>query len=356
MEFTKAIIHWYKKNKRELPWRNIRNPYFIWLSEIILQQTRVEQGIAYYLNFTREFPDIKKLASASEEKIMKLWQGLGYYSRARNLHATAKQIVKEHNGKFPSTYTEIIKLKGVGPYTAAAIASIAFNKPHAVVDGNAFRVLARVFGIKTPIDSTQGKKEFYELANELIDKEQPALFNQAIMEFGATYCKPRNPDCENCIFSGICVARNKKIVDRLPIKTKFTKVRNRYFNYIIMRHKNTIVIKKRTGKDIWKNLYDFPLIETDKELRDTEVVKTSEWKALMGKNDYSILSVSKTYKHVLSHQIIFARFWEVQTKKSFKKFRGHLIVTKQHFHKYPIPRLIDIYLYLHDKNIKSIIR
>lgn len=353
MEFTKAIIHWYKKNKRELPWRNIRNPYFIWLSEIILQQTRVEQGIAYYLNFTREFPDIKKLASASEEKIMKLWQGLGYYSRARNLHATAKQIVKEHNGKFPSTYTEIIKLKGVGPYTAAAIASIAFNKPHAVVDGNVFRVLARVFGIKTPIDSTQGKKEFYELANELIDKEQPALFNQAIMEFGATYCKPRNPDCENCIFSGICVARNKKIVDRLPIKTKFTKVRNRYFNYIIMRHKNTIVIKKRTGKDIWKNLYDFPLIETNKELRDTEVVKTAEWKALMDKNNYTVLSVSKTYKHVLSHQIIFARFWEVQTKKSLKNFRGHLIVAKQHFHKYPIPRLIDIYLSLHSKNINS---
>lgn len=344
MDFTKTIIAWYNKNKRDLPWRNTRDPYFIWLSEIILQQTRVDQGMSYYLNFTKKFPTIKKLANAPEERVMKLWQGLGYYSRARNLHATAKSIASGSNGKFPQTYQEILKLKGIGPYTAAAIASIAFDMPHAVVDGNVFRVLARVFGIKIPIDSTKGKKEFYELANELLDKKHPALFNQAVMEFGATWCKPKNPNCVTCVFNTICIAYNKNLVDVLPIKEKTTKVRNRYFNYIVLKHKNKIVIKKRTGNDIWKNLFDFPLIETVTELKEPLLLKTTEWKILLGRSDFTIRSVSKTYKHVLSHQNIFARFWEIQTKNTLKIKSDHLLIDQNKFHKYAIPRLVDIYM------------
>ena len=344
MNFSSAIINWYLTNKRDLPWRNTKDPYFIWLSEVILQQTRVDQGMNYYLAFIRNFPTIKKLAAAPEEKVMKLWQGLGYYSRARNLHATAKHISKEFKGVFPETHDEIIQLKGIGPYTAAAIASIAFNRPHAVVDGNVYRVLARVFGVKTPIDSTAGKKEFYELANELLDKKQPALFNQAVMEFGAMYCKPNNPDCPNCIFNGICVANDKKLVDTLPVKEKKTKVRNRYFKYIVLKHKNTVVIKKRTGKDIWKNLYDFPLIETDRELKEPALLKTAEWKKFFGKQAYTINSVSKTYKHVLSHQNIYARFWEVKVEKKITVPKEQLLIEVRVFKKFAIPRLVDIYM------------
>lgn len=284
------------------------------------------------------------MAAAPEERVLKLWQGLGYYSRARNLHVTAQHIASKQKGKFPDTYNEIIKLKGIGPYTAAAISSIAFDKPHAVVDGNVFRVLARVFGIKTAIDSIKGKAEFYELANELLDKKQPALFNQAMMEFGATWCKPKNPDCANCVLNSICLAYSKNSVNVLPVKEKKTKVRNRYFNYILLRYKSNIVIKKRTGNDIWKNLYDFPLIETGKELNETSLLKTKEWKILLGKSGYIIHSVSKTYKHVLSHQNIFARFWEVETKRSLKITNEYLLVDKKRFNNYAIPRLIDIYI------------
>lgn len=284
------------------------------------------------------------MAAAPEERVMKLWQGLGYYSRARNLHATAKHIALKQKGKFPETYEEIIKLKGIGPYTAAAISSIAFDQPHAVVDGNVFRVLARVFGIKTPIDSTKGKAEFYELANELLDKKQPALFNQAMMEFGATWCKPKNPDCADCVFNSICLAYSKNSVDILPVKEKTTKVRDRYFNYIVLRHKNDIVIKKRTGSDIWKNLYDFPLIETKIKLNEQALLKTAEWEKLLAKYDHTIRSVSKTYKHVLSHQNIFARFWEVETKRSLKITNEYLVVDKKRFNNYAIPRLVDIYI------------
>jgi len=344
MDFTSTIINWYNKNKRDLPWRSTKDPYYIWLSEVILQQTRVDQGMAYYFAFIREFPTIKKLAAAPEEKVMKLWQGLGYYSRARNLHATAKFIAVELKGNFPKTHDEIIKLKGIGPYTAAAIASIAFEQPHAVVDGNVYRVLARVFGVKTPIDSTKAKKEFYELANELLDKKRPALFNQAIMEFGAMYCKPKNPDCSNCIFNGTCIAYAKKLVDVLPLKEKKTKVRDRYFNYIVLRHKNKLIIKKRTEKDIWKNLYDFPLIETNTELKESALLKTSEWKNIIGKNKFNIRSVSKTHKHVLSHQNIYARFWEVEMNTALTKSKELLIIDKKDFGSFAIPRLVDIYM------------
>jgi A/G-specific adenine glycosylase len=344
VDFTSAIISWYKINKRDLPWRKTKDPYFIWLSEVILQQTRVEQGVNYYLSFVREFPDIKKLAVAPENKIMKLWQGLGYYTRARNLHSTAKHIATEFNGKFPDTYLKLIELKGIGPYTAAAIASIAYNQPHAAVDGNVYRVLARVFGLHTAIDSISGKKEFSMLANELIDKNKPDLYNQAVMEFGATFCKPKKPDCVHCIFSKSCIAYNKKMVALLPFKEKKTKIRKRFFNYIVIKHGETVIIKKRSGKDIWKNLYDFPLIETDKELEAPELLRTKEWKELLSKGTYNIHTVSTLYKHVLTHQHIFARFWEIQTTKQWRVLKGQLKIKQNEFYSYPVPRLIDLYM------------
>lgn len=344
--FSKKITTWYQQNKRDLPWRNTKDPYLIWLSEIILQQTRVDQGMAYYLKFSKEFPTVKHLAKAENEKVMKLWQGLGYYSRARNLHTTAKIITDNYKGKFPDQYNDILLLKGVGEYTAAAIASFAFNKPHAVVDGNVYRVLSRVFGIETPIDSTQGKKEFYALANELIDKKNPATHNQAIMEFGAIQCKPVSPDCSICSLNTMCFAYSKKRISELPVKEKKIKVRNRYFNYIVLNHKTNTAINKRTEKDIWTNLYDFPLIETNKELNEEQFLRSQEWKNFIVNTKHTVKSVSASYKHILSHQKIYARFWEIDCENSFEKLLSETCITirKKDIHKYAVPRLIENYI------------
>ena len=344
--FSNKIIHWYQQNKRDLPWRDTKDAYLIWISEIILQQTRVDQGMDYYKKFAKEFPTVKHLAKAENEKVMKLWQGLGYYSRARNLHATAKIITDTYKGAFPDEYADILSLKGVGEYTAAAIASFAFNKPHAVVDGNVYRVLARVFGIETPIDSTQGKKEFYQLANELIDKKKPAIHNQAIMELGAIQCKPVNPDCTVCPLNTICFAYSKKKVSELPVKEKKTKTRDRFFNYIVLHHKGNIAINKRIEKDIWINLYDFPLIETEKELTEEQFLRSAEWLKFTGKNKYIIKRVSSNYKHILSHQKIYARFWEIDCLKPFDKIipKTALVINQKNIHTYAVPRLIDKYL------------
>ncbi len=344
--FSAKIITWYRQNKRDLPWRNTKDAYLIWLSEIILQQTRVDQGMAYYLKFAKEFPTIKHLAKADNDTVMKLWQGLGYYSRARNLHATAKILQNDFKGKFPDSYADILTLKGVGEYTAAAIASFAFDKPHAVVDGNVFRVLSRVFGIETPIDSSIGKKEFYTLANELIDKKMPGMHNQAIMEFGALQCKPVNPDCSVCCLNSNCYAFAKKVVQELPIKEKKTKVRNRYFNYIVFKYKGTTAIRKRVEKDIWINLHDFPLIETTKELTEEKLLASPEWKKMIGKTKYSIGSISSTYKHILSHQKIFARFIIVNSEQPLRSFLPEeiIIIKEMDIHKYAVPRLVDLFL------------
>jgi len=344
--FSSKIITWYHQNRRDLPWRNTKDAYLIWLSEIILQQTRVDQGMAYYLKFAEHFPTVKQLAQADNDKVMKLWQGLGYYSRARNLHATAKTIHTLYKGTFPSAYEDILSLKGVGEYTAAAIASFAFDKPHAVVDGNVYRVLSRVFGIETPIDSSSGKKEFYKLANELIDKKNPGLHNQAIMEFGSLQCKPVNPDCSVCPLNIHCYAFAKKLVADLPVKEKKTKVRNRYFNYMVFRYKGTIAIHKRTEKDIWINLHDFPLIETDKEFTEEQLIKSPAWKKMLGKTKYSIQSISTAYKHILSHQKIYARFIEINCKEPLKTFlpQNVLIIKEGDIHKYAVPRLVDLYV------------
>lgn len=344
--FSNSIIKWYKLNKRDLPWRNTNNPYFIWLSEIILQQTRVDQGMEYYHKFAKEFPTIKHLAKADNDKVMKLWQGLGYYSRARNLHTTAKIVVDNYNGKFPTDYNDILKLKGVGEYTAAAISSFAFNKAHAVVDGNVYRVLSRVFGIDTPIDSTQGKKEFSQLANELIDKKHPATHNQSIMEFGALQCKPANPNCEACPLNTSCFAFSKQLVTSLPVKSKKIKVRNRFFNYIVLHHKGNTAIKKRTEKDIWVNLYDFPLIETEIEMSEDEFLKSTSWINFIGNTPHIINGSPSKHKHILTHQKIHARFWEIHCNSPFDKLiqKKASIIAKNSIHKHAIPRLIEKYL------------
>lgn len=340
MNFSDKLIHWYNKNKRDLPWRNSKNPYHIWLSEIILQQTRVEQGLPYYLKFVSNFKTIKALANAPEEKVMKLWQGLGYYSRARNLHAAAKQMLTQYKGNFPKTFEEIIALKGVGDYTASAIASFAYNLPHAVVDGNVYRVLSRVFGIETPIDSTKGKADFKYLAQELLDKKNPSLYNQAIMEFGALYCKPVNPDCNNCIFNDTCIAFEKKLVATLPIKEKKTKTRNRYFNYLLLNKGGNLVINKREEKDIWQNLHDFPLIESAVELSDKKLFDKIKWKQLVP-NGSKIKQKSKVYKHILSHQIIYAVFWEIEVDTLPPNF---IEIKRTKLKKYAVSRLVEIYL------------
>jgi A/G-specific adenine glycosylase len=316
----------------------------IWLSEIILQQTRVDQGLSYYYKFASEFPAVRDLAEADEEKVLKLWQGLGYYSRARNLHAAAKYIHTELEGKFPSDFNSIKKLKGVGDYTAAAIASFAFGQCHAVVDGNVYRLLSRVFGISTPIDSTKGRKEFAELANTLIYKKDPATYNQAVMEFGAVQCKPVNPDCKGCVLNIMCAAYEKGKVSSLPVKEKTTKTRDRYFNYLVINHTGKLLLSKRVEKDIWKNLYDFPLIESNQQLTEEELINSSELQKFVPK-DFTIHKVSPVYKHILSHQKIYARFWEISVKKAYTLSGENIIsVREPELEKYAVPRLVENYL------------
>lgn len=313
MDFTNLLIKWYLQNKRDLPWRNTTNPYPIWLSEIILQQTRVAQGMPYFYAFLESFPTVKELAIADEQQVLKLWQGLGYYSRARNLHQTAQYIANELDGVFPNSYAGLIQLKGIGEYTAAAIASFAYNEPVPVVDGNVFRVVSRYFGIESDISTGKTKKEFTALAAELLSKEQPALFNQAIMEFGATHCTPKNPDCENCIFNSSCVALQKGLVGQLPFKSKKIKIRKRYFNYIVLQDKKgNTKIQQRTDKGIWHNLYEFPLFETTQE-------EGFETIAPLIKNDTdfgdSVVCIQEANPisliHKLSHQHLYIKFWKV---------------------------------------------
>ncbi len=346
MNFGSEIIRWYYRHKRDLPWRNTKNPYRIWLSEIILQQTRVDQGMAYYHRFVQKYPTVKKLASANEDEVLKLWQGLGYYSRARNLHHTAKEIVKKYKGVFPKEYDQIRALKGIGEYTSGAILSFAFNKKFPVVDGNVFRLLSRYFGIETPIDSSGAKKEFYALAGELMEQHSPSDFNQAIMEFGSRQCKPQNPDCSVCPLNGNCVALAQKKVDQLPVKNKKTKIRNRYLNYLVISQNKKIFLNKRNGNDIWKNLYDFPSIETSKKFSEKKFIASKEWETLFGKSKIKLLSVSPEYRHLLSHQTIHAKFYELNlpSEKMFAGKNKCILVSKKELKKIAVPKLIENYL------------
>lgn len=312
--FASLLLRWHEnENTRSMPWKGEKNPYYIWLSEIILQQTRVEQGLPYFLRFKEKYPTVKHLANAKEDEVMRLWQGLGYYSRARNLHETAKNIQQNFKGKFPETFDELKKLKGVGDYTAAAISSFAFGEKKAVVDGNVIRVLARVFGIETGFDTTEGKKQFAALAQQLIDEKNPAAYNQAIMDFGGVVCSPKNPKCGECPFNKICVAKDKDLIAVLPYHEKRTKITERYFNYLIIKSKKEIFIQKRTGNDIWKNLYELPLIETPKPLKKN--IKEAIGKFLGTKN-FSMVSGAKEISQMLSHRKIHFRFIEIELKNS----------------------------------------
>lgn len=328
--FSKKIISWYQDNHRALPWRATKDSYRIWLSEVILQQTRVAQGLPYYKSFVKNFPTVKALAKAPEQKVLREWQGLGYYSRARNLHACAKKIVTDHKGKFPASYEGLLKLPGIGPYTAAAIASMSFDEPVAVVDGNVFRVLSRIFGMDNDIGSIEGKKIFTNVANDLMDRSQSGIFNQAVMEFGALHCTPRSPKCTDCPFSSECVAKQRSIQDLLPIKNNRVKTRNRYFTYFIFRKGKKIAMKKRQDKDIWSGLYDFHLIESK---RNQKIERTLDGDKELSK--LSKLAIVKpeeqVIKHVLTHQKISARF-VLMTLPNSVKLNGLLKDSKLHFY------------------------
>jgi A/G-specific adenine glycosylase len=352
MNFAKILIAWYKKNKRDLPWRKTQDPYKIWLSEIILQQTRIDQGMVYYLKFVSRFPDVHKLANASEQDILILWQGLGYYSRARNIHKTAMTISNDRKGLFPDNYDELLKLAGIGEYTAAAISSIAFNESRPVVDGNVLRFLSRLNGIETPVDSNSGKTEITNLATNLIDRKQPGEFNQAIMEFGALYCKPRNPDCNECIFRTDCKAYLKNKVGLIPVKSKRLLQRDRYFHFLFIIWANKkIYLRKRSGPDIWRNLYDFPLIEKTQAISQEKIVEEiSNYLAVDFMNNPKF-TISKDYKHILTHQVITAKFYTIWITdlRKFQKINslhGNYwdVVDIKNIHQYPVPRLIEKFL------------
>lgn len=320
-DFSKNIRNWYNIHKRDLPWRNTNDPFKIWLSEIILQQTRVSQGLNYYIKFTNRFKNVKHLAEASEDEILSMWQGLGYYSRGRNLRKAAIQVMEEYNGKFPTDSKELKKLKGIGDYSSAAIASFSSNEKIAVVDGNVYRVLSRLFGISTPIDSTSGKKEFNDLANTLISPNHPAEHNQAIMEFGAKQCTPKKPSCHKCIFSSNCEALNLNSVFELPIKSKKLKKKSRYFHFFLDIKDDQILIEKRSERGIWANLYQLPLIESE----DGPLPK--------------IKPIFET-KHLLSHQKLYCSFYK--SNSNDEKNRIRVKITE--LHKYALPVVIDNFL------------
>lgn len=342
--FSNTIEKWYQEYKRELPWRESADPYVIWISEIILQQTRVVQGYDYFMRFMKRFPDVATLAQADEDEVMKYWQGLGYYSRARNLHAAAKSM----NGVFPKTYPEVRALKGVGDYTAAAICSFAYNMPYAVVDGNVYRVLSRYLGIDTPIDSTEGKKLFATVADELLDKKNPALYNQAIMDFGAIQCSPQSPNCMFCPLASGCSALAGGMVAQLPVKQHKTKTTNRYFNYIYVRMGAYTLINKRTGNDIWKNLFEFPLIETPEAVSEEEFPALPEFRAMFAEGETPIIRlVCRDVKHILSHRVIYANFYMVDLPENSQSFTSYQKIKADELEQYAVSRLVHALSLIH---------
>lgn len=342
--FNSRIHQWYSLFKRDLPWRNTRDPYFIWLSEIILQQTRIDQGLTYYQKFTETFPTITELANASEDQILKLWQGLGYYSRARNLHFTARYISEHHNGKFPQQHHLILSLKGVGKYTAAAIASISFNQAYPAIDGNVFRVLSRFFGISEPIDTSTGKKIFSAIAEKLIKGTDPGMHNQALMEFGALQCTPQKPDCFRCPLNDQCYAFSAKKTANLPVKLKKAKQRNRYFNYFVLSHGEKTWIKKRTGKDIWENLFEFPMIETSEATSIENLLSMPEVIKLINPDNAIIKSVEDWKVHLLTHQRINYRIIQISLLQEIIMPFDVIRVNKKDIFNFAVPKLLETYL------------
>jgi A/G-specific adenine glycosylase len=344
MNFTQTLRHWYDENKRDLPWRNTANPYLIWLSEIILQQTRVEQGMPYYHRFAEKYPTVSAFAAATEDEILKLWQGLGYYSRGRNMLTTARLVQQKFNGVFPGNYDDLIALKGIGEYTAAAISSFATNQAKAVVDGNVNRVIARYFGIAEPINSTKGKKLFQQTASDLLDRENPGLHNQAMMEFGAMLCKPRNPYCDICPFNIGCFAFKNKQVNQLPVKLKTVKVRSRFFNYFLITDGDQLLLNKRGDGDIWANMYDLPMIETAELLTPEQLFSSNDIIKTFGIIP-QIVNIYPIQKHILTHQHIYARFIHIATPGHKIKLEPTWFFTKvKNLDNLALPKIIFIFL------------
>lgn len=343
---THYLYQWYESHKRELPWRETHDPYAIWLSEIILQQTRVDQGLAYFERFMSLWPDIQSLASANEQEVLKAWQGLGYYSRARNLLAAARDICDNYKGVFPEDFTQLKALKGIGPYTAAAVGSIAFNLPYAVVDGNVMRVIARLFGIKEAVDSNLGKKKIQDMANMLLNQQHPGMHNQAMMEFGALQCVPVKPLCSSCILQQFCIAFKDNMVSELPRKSKKITPKTRWFNYLICTSEDMLLLQKRTSNDIWKGLYEFPLIETFHDASTEEILLHPDLPAIMNEIPFVIKKISGLVKHQLTHQRIIARFFHLRFQQSLVATNKNTLslINESQLPDFPLPRLIDRYL------------
>ncbi len=342
MDFSAELVKWYNDNKRDLPWRHTTNAYIIWLSEVILQQTRVEQGLPYFNRFVEAYPTVSDFAAADENEVLRLWQGLGYYSRGRNMLKTARIVQQEYDGKFPTKYDELIKLTGIGEYTAAAISSFAANEGRAVVDGNVNRVIARYFGINEPINSTAGKKIFQSTANNLLNKKNPALHNQAMMEFGAMLCKPKNPACGICPVRVGCYAFTHNATTALPVKINKVKIKQRYFNYFLIADGDTILMNKRAENDIWANMYDLPMIETAAPSMLDELLITPDAVKYFGDN-IKVTGVSELKKHVLTHQHLYIRFINLAIQPI--EVRPNLVFIKvENLRKLPLPKPVFIFL------------
>ncbi len=354
MNWSEEIQNWYLQHKRSLPWRNTTDAYTIWLSEVILQQTRVEQGMPYFYRFLEKYPTVTAFAGASEDEILKLWQGLGYYSRGRNMLFTARQISDNNNGIFPTAYEELIKLKGIGEYTAAAISSFAADEVKAVVDGNVYRVLARWFGAEEPINSPAGKKLFQVLADEVLDRKHPGRHNQAMMEFGAMLCRPKNPDCRICPVREACNAYQTNRINSLPVKLKTVKIRERYFNYFLISHQNQILLCKRSMNDIWANMYDLPLIETPVYTPTETLTFLPEFAAYF--KQATIISASPIRKHILTHQRVFAHFIHLQVDPQEINMQPNWFFAElEELEKLALPKIIDQFLhdFFHLKQVQT---
>lgn len=344
-EYSALLLSWYALQGRDLPWRCTRDPYRIWISEVILQQTRVAQGTAYYLRFMERFPDVAALAGASEDEVLKCWQGLGYYSRARNLHAAARRIVSCFDGVFPVEYADVRSLPGIGDYTASAICSIAYDAPYAVLDGNVFRVLSRLFDLDWPIDTTAGRRAFLQLAEAMLDQTRPGLYNQAVMDFGAICCLPVQPHCMDCPLQARCLSFAAGHVSVRPVKRIRAKVEPRYFNYLIIECGSELLLHRREGKDIWRGLYEFPLIETSQPMEYLELVRTEPFHALFEDvEEWQFLESTLMPIHQLSHQAIHAVFYRIKVDQWSEAMRRLCVVDRSRLDDYAVPRLIERYL------------
>ena len=343
---SKLLIAWYHENKRNLPWRDTNDPYRIWISEIMLQQTRVMQGMTYYLRFLQRFPDSASLASAEQEEVLKYWQGLGYYTRARNLHEAARSLQANHQGIFPQRYEDVLALKGVGSYTAAAIMSLAWNQPYPVIDGNVYRVLGRLFAITTPYDTGKGKRQFKELASLIMNPQKAGLHNQAIMEFGALQCVPHKPECSQCPLKNRCLGFASGDPHRFPVKQHIIKVRERYFNYFFIQHQGYTFLSRRSKKDIWEGLFEMPLIETDYVMELEEIMETDQFKQLFRDTGELVTSVfeKNEIKHVLTHQILYAKFYTIEIRNENSTLQKFVKVPLENINEYAVPRLIHRFL------------